>query len=283
MSLLSPEIRCYSFDHRGNAYARGEGIGVVILKRLSDAIADNDTIRAVIHASNTNQNGRTPGITPPSSQLQAKLIRDIYRKAGLSMKYARFVEAHGTGTAVGDPIEAKAIGTTFRPHRTINDPLYVGAVKTNLGHLKGASGSAGLIKTVLILEKALIPPNAKFERINPSIDLEYLRLKLPSACTPWHREGLRKVSVNSFGFGGANSRLIVDDACNYLKLRNLSANHSPVQSEIDQTFETSDSTNHLITRLNPSTAPNAGSDQDDLLLIPKPWCGQWRVNPLYWS
>lgn len=123
MNMLSHSSHSYSFDSRANGYARGEGFGVVILKRLGDAIKDGDTIRAVIRSTGSNQDGRTPGITQPSSDSQERLIRETYRKAGLSMALTRFCEAHGTGTAVGDPIESTAIGSAFREFRTPSDPL----------------------------------------------------------------------------------------------------------------------------------------------------------------
>ena len=141
MSFLSPDSKCYSFDDRANGYARGEGIGVVIIKRLSDAIRDNDTIRAVIRSTNSNSDGHTPGITQPSREAQELLIRDAYAKAGLDLKTTRFFEAHGkgirlwpnqypntylgTGTPIGDPIEAGAIGAVFREHRSPEEPLYM--------------------------------------------------------------------------------------------------------------------------------------------------------------
>jgi acyl transferase domain-containing protein len=178
MNMLSPTGQSYSFDYRANGYSRGEGFGVLILKRLSDALRDGNTIRAVIRSTGTNQDGFTPGITVPSSQSQEKLIRETYEKAGLSMQPTKYFEAHGTGTAVGDPIEATALGNAFRKHRSTSDPLYVGALKGNIGHLEGAAGIAGVIKAILVLEKGLIPPNTNFEKINPKIDSEFLRIKV---------------------------------------------------------------------------------------------------------
>lgn len=125
LSFLSPDSKCHSFDHRANGYARGEGIGVVVLKRLSEAIRDGNTIRAVIRSTGSNEDGKTPGITQPSREAQERLIRETYQKAGLSMAHTRFFEAHGTGTPMGDPREAQAIGMAFQKYRSINDPLYV--------------------------------------------------------------------------------------------------------------------------------------------------------------
>lgn len=144
---------------------------MVLVKPLHLAIQDGDTIRAVIRATSTNQDGRTPGITQPSSKAQESMIRETYMRGGLNLSDTRFFEAHGTGTTIGDPIEAEAINAVFGERRMRDQPLFVGAVKSNIGHTEGASGLAGLIKTVMVLEKAIIPPNALFERVNPSIPL----------------------------------------------------------------------------------------------------------------
>jgi acyl transferase domain-containing protein len=125
VSFLSPDSHCKSFDHRANGYARGEGVGVMIVKRLSDAIRDGNTIRAVIRSTGSNEDGRTPGITQPSRTAQERLIKQTYEKAGLSLAHTRYFEAHGTGTAIGDPREAQAIGSAFQKYRSVQDPVYV--------------------------------------------------------------------------------------------------------------------------------------------------------------
>ncbi|KAK7983237.1 hypothetical protein PG989_010639 [Apiospora arundinis] len=220
VNFLSPDSRCYSFDHRANGYARGEGIGVVVLKRVSDAIRDGNTIRAVIRSTGSNEDGRTPGITQPSRTAQEQLIRQTYRKAGLSLAHTRFFEAHGTGTQAGDPP-----GSAGHWNRV---PSASGALKSNIGHLEGASGLAGLIKATLVLEKGIIPPNANYEKTNHKIDEEFLRIKFPAEGLPWPTAGLRRASVNSFGYGGSNCHLVLDDAYNYLRLRGLSGRHFSV-------------------------------------------------------
>ncbi|KAK9413400.1 hypothetical protein SUNI508_02599 [Seiridium unicorne] len=225
MGFLSPSGRCFSFDDRANGYSRGEGFSVVVIKRLSDAMRDRNTIRAVIRSTGSNQDGHTPGITQPSSEAQAALIKDTYEKAGLKLNETRFFEAHGTGTALGDPREADAIGSVFRTARSRQDPLYVGALKSNIGHLEGGSGLAGVIKAVMVLEKGVIPPNANFRNLNPRIDADFLNLRFPTECIPWPSSGLRRASVASFGFGGSNSHVILDDAYNYLSLRSLQGIH----------------------------------------------------------
>lgn len=170
LNFLSPDSKCYSFDHRANGYSRGEGFGVVIIKTLSEALRNSDTIRTVIRATCATQDGRTPGITQPSSKAQEDMICATYRTAGLDMSRTRYFEAHGTGTPLGDPLEAKAINSAF--NRLPEEPMYIGAVKSNIGHLEGASGIAGLIKTTLVLEKGIIPPNIGFDRVNPAIPLD---------------------------------------------------------------------------------------------------------------
>ena len=232
MQMLSTDSRSFSFDNRANGYARGEGVGTVILKPLSDAIRDNDTIRAIIRASGANHDGRTPGITQPSNKAQARLIKETYRKAGLSMRYTRFFEAHGTGTAIGDPIEAEAIIEAFAGVREVGDPLYIGAVKSNIGHLEGAAGIAGLIKTILVLETGVIPPNANFKTVNRKIDTKESSLAFPTSPTTWPSLGVRRASINSFGYGGSNSHLILDDAYSFLTERNLCGNHRTALSPV---------------------------------------------------
>ncbi|CAG8942939.1 unnamed protein product [Penicillium salamii] len=227
LGLLSKDSRCQSFDSRGNGYARGEGVGVLVIKPLQDALRDGDTIRSVIRASASNQDGRTPGITQPSPEMQAQLIKETYRKAGLDMAATRYFEAHGTGTAVGDPIEVKAIGSVFRQYRSPDAPLYIGSVKSNIGHLEGGSGVAGVIKTVLALERGIIPPNStNLQNLNPRIDDEFFNMKFSQASLPWPSEGLRRASVSSFGYGGSKTHIVLDDAFHYLTLNGLSGNHS---------------------------------------------------------
>lgn len=179
LSFLSPDSRCYSFDHRANGYSRGEGFAVVLIKLLSEALRDGNTVRAVIRGTGSNQDGRTPGITQPSRNSQEILKRDTYTSAGLDLKTTRFFEAHGTGTPIGDPIEAGAIGAVFKNQRSQTEPLLIGAAKSNIGHLEGASGLASLIKTIMVLEKGVIPPNIWFERPNPKIPVGDWNIKVP--------------------------------------------------------------------------------------------------------
>ncbi|KAJ5158769.1 uncharacterized protein N7500_008420 [Penicillium coprophilum] len=211
MHMMSPDGISHSFDESANGYGRGEGIGAVLLKPLSAALADGDNIRAVIRGTGINQDGRTPGITLPSPTSQANLIRSVYERHGISMRDTAYFEAHGTGTPAGDPLELSAVGMTLGQARTaIDEPLYVGSVKTNLGHTEGAAGVASLIKVVLCLEKGMLVPNAGFKNINPKIRLDDWRLRMSDKTMPWPEHLPRRASINSFGFGGSNAHLIVE-------------------------------------------------------------------------
>ncbi|KAI1120480.1 hypothetical protein F5Y10DRAFT_289649 [Nemania abortiva] len=226
MGFLSPDGRCFSFDKRANGYARGEGALAMIVKPLSDAVADGDTIRAIIRSTGSNQDGRTPSLTQPNAVSQEELIRHVYQKAELDPSLTRYVEAHGTGTPTGDPIEATALLRAFGDYRPRNEPLYVGSIKSNIGHLEGGSGLASIIKTVLVLEEGLIPPNALLDEVNPEIDTISGRILFPKKPVKWPGEGIRRASVNSFGIGGTNSHLVLDDACHYLHTQGLQGSHS---------------------------------------------------------
>ncbi|KAL2068797.1 hypothetical protein VTL71DRAFT_15135 [Oculimacula yallundae] len=216
LGFLSPDGRCHSFDHRANGYARGEGVSCVILKPLDEALKDGDVIRAVIRNSAMNQDGKTPGITFPSASAQAALAEKVYAQAGLDPMETTYVETHGTGTQAGDPVEASALYSTFGKSR--EDPLRIGSVKTNVGHLEGASGVTGFIKTVLMLEKEQILPNSGFESPNKRIPLKEWNLEVPTECLPWKRKnGVLRASVQSFGYGGTNAHVIIEDARGYLQ------------------------------------------------------------------
>lgn len=199
-----------------------------MLKPLSSAIADNDTIRAVVRASAVAQDGKTPGITLASRDAQASLLRSTYRKAGLEMAQTGFFEAHGTGTVAGDAAELGAIGDAFGPSRPIDQPLLVGSVKTNVGHLEGTASLAGIIKAILSVEKGVIPRNLNFERPNPDNDLEKYRISVPTQLMQWPLHGARRASVNCFGFGGTIAHVILDDIASFASENKLSARHVTV-------------------------------------------------------
>jgi acyl transferase domain-containing protein/NADPH:quinone reductase-like Zn-dependent oxidoreductase/SAM-dependent methyltransferase/acyl carrier protein len=209
-SMLSPEGRCKAFDALADGFVRGEGAGIVLLKRLSRAIADRDSIHGVIIGTALNQDGHTNGISLPSPEAQAQLVRDACADAGIAPSEVGFVEAHGTGTAVGDPIEAHALSQALCQARPAEAPLLIGSVKTNLGHLETAAGIAGLIKALLVLKHRTVPPSLHFKTPNPNIDFSALKLRVPTALEPFPKtEGKRVAGVNSFGFGGANAHLLI--------------------------------------------------------------------------
>ncbi|KAL2265959.1 hypothetical protein VTJ83DRAFT_5311 [Remersonia thermophila] len=209
--LLSDTGRSIAFDERGTGFGRGEGCGMLVLKPLDQALRDNDTIRAVIVGTGLNQDGKTPGITMPNGAAQEELIKQVYRNSGLDPNQCGFVEAHGTGTRVGDPIEATAIRNVLGLKRTVRDPLWIGSVKSNIGHLEAASGIAGIIKAALMLERGFILPNYDFKHPNSKIPWKEWNLKVPTAQRPWPR-GKKYISVNNFGFGGTNGHVVLEAA-----------------------------------------------------------------------
>jgi hybrid polyketide synthase / nonribosomal peptide synthetase ACE1 len=206
MKMLSPTGRSRMWDADADGYARGEAVAAIVLKRLSDAIADGDHIECLIRETGANQDGYSNGITVPSSEAQAALIRQTYAKAGLDLQNPRdhpqFFEAHGTGTKAGDPKEAAAIHECFGRQGDEDAPLYVGSVKTVIGHTEGAAGLAGLLKGSGIIQNGFIPPNLLFNRLNPAIEPFYQGVHVPTSLRPYPKlpEGVpRRVSVNSFG------------------------------------------------------------------------------------
>ncbi|KAG9258509.1 polyketide synthase [Emericellopsis atlantica] len=209
LRLLSQEGKSRSFDNSAAGFGRGEGIGCIILKTLDDAIRDGDRIRAVIRNSGMNQDGRTQGLSMPNGAAQAELIRSVYDSAGLDPRETGYVEAHGTGTKVGDPIEASALHSVFGEGRTPKEPLYVGSVKSNVGHAEGSSGILAVIKTAMMLEKGFILPNIHFKKANEAIPLAEWNIKVPKTQLPWPRKK-RFASINNFGFGGTNCHVVLE-------------------------------------------------------------------------
>jgi acyl transferase domain-containing protein/thioesterase domain-containing protein len=209
--MLSPEGMCRPFDSRANGYVRGEGCGLVLLKRLADAERDGDHILAVLRATSVNQDGRTSGISAPNSQSQMACIRAALKQAGLKPDDIDYIEAHGTGTPLGDPIEMMALGEIFASDEDAARPCYVSSVKANVGHMETVSGVAGLIKTILLMQHDQFVPQTHFESLNPHIKLEGTRLKIPTEPINWPRSARRRIAgVSSFGFGGTNTHMIVE-------------------------------------------------------------------------
>ncbi|AOR34238.1 hypothetical protein BFF78_27135 [Streptomyces fodineus] len=209
---LSPDGRCYTFDARANGYVRGEGGGVVLLKPLARALADGDSVYCVIRGSATNNDGSTPGLTVPSAGAQADVLRAAYRATGIDGGGVQYVELHGTGTRLGDPIEAAALGAVVGTAHTPGDPLIVGSVKTNIGHLEGAAGVAGLIKTALSIHHRTIPASLNFQKPNPEIDFDGLNLRVQQQAGPWPSPGQQLVAgVSAFGMGGTNCHVVLSE------------------------------------------------------------------------
>lgn len=207
-SMLSADGRCKAFDASGNGYVRAEGGAVLLLKPLAQAMTDGDDIKAVILAMGVNADGaRKTGITIPSRDGQAELMRNVLAKTNLSAQDIDFVEAHGTGTMVGDPIETAAIGAVYGQAR--ETPLPIGSVKANLGHMEAASGMAGLVKAILALQRRALPPQLHLETPNPHIDFVGLNLQPVTEYQPLKKETPLVAGVNSFGFGGANAHVLL--------------------------------------------------------------------------
>jgi malonyl CoA-acyl carrier protein transacylase len=208
--MLSPDGLCKTFDASANGYVRSEACGVVVLKRLSQALQDGDNILALIRGSAINQDGASGGLTVPSGPSQEAVIRQALKNAGVKPNEVSYVEAHGTGTSLGDPIEVNALGSVFSEREK---PLIVGAVKTNVGHSEAASGIVSLIKVTLALQHKQIPPNLHFHQPNPYIPWEQLPIKVSSELTPWSTIDKQRVAgISSFGFSGTNAHIVLAEA-----------------------------------------------------------------------
>jgi acyl transferase domain-containing protein/NADPH:quinone reductase-like Zn-dependent oxidoreductase/acyl carrier protein len=211
--MLASDGKCKTFDASADGFVPGEGSGVIILKRLSDALQDGDCVRAVIRGTAVNHDGKTTVLTAPNGLAQEALLRAALSNAMLAPSDISYIETHGTGTSLGDPIEIEAVSAVYGQPGLGVPACVLGAVKTNLGHLEAAAGIAGIIKTVLCLEHGEIPRNLHFHRLNPEISLTGTRLKIPTENTPWTRgEKPRAAGVSSFGLGGTNGHVILEEA-----------------------------------------------------------------------
>lgn len=209
--VLSSDGSCKSFSADANGYARGEAATAIFIKPLAHALRDGNPIQAVVRATSHNVDGKTPTLSQPSTEMQEALIRRAYQVAGINnFEDTAMVECHGTGTATGDPIEAEAVARVFG-----EQGVYIGSVKANLGHTEAASGLVSLLKMVKALQHRTIPPNIKFTTPNPNIRFEEAKLVVPTEATPWPEGRLERVSVNSFGIGGANAHAILESAATY--------------------------------------------------------------------
>ena len=213
VGFMSPDGRCKTFDERADGFGRGEGCGIVVLKRLADAIADGDRVLAVIRGSAVNQDGHSTLLAAPSGPAQQALIDEALAGAQLEPGRIGFVEAHGTGTALGDPIEVEAIAATIGRAAAGAGTCLLGSAKANVGHLEAAAGVTGLIKAVLALRHEAVPPQVHFQRLSPHISLDGTRLAVPTSLMPWPKgEVPRCAAVSSFGVGGTNAHVIVEEA-----------------------------------------------------------------------
>ncbi|MDF1812116.1 MAG: amino acid adenylation domain-containing protein [Verrucomicrobiales bacterium] len=211
-TMLSPSGQCFAFDARANGYVRGEGAGMLVIKPLSQAQKDGDRVYCTIRAAVINQDGNTSSMTVPGVETQAEMLNIAYKQAGMEPKQVRYMEAHGTGTPVGDPIETRALGQVLARGRDEGDTCLIGSVKTNVGHLESGSGAAGLIKAALVLYHDTVPPNLNFKTPNPNIPFDEFKLVVADKAQPLpHLEGYLPVTaVNSFGFGGTNSHIVLE-------------------------------------------------------------------------
>ncbi|WP_046317455.1 type I polyketide synthase [Mycobacterium sp. UM_Kg1] len=210
--VMAPDGRCKTFDADADGYVRGEGAGVVVLKPLSRALEDNDPVYAVIRGSATNSDGRTNGLIAPSGRAQEDVLTEAFHRAGLPVSAAQYIEAHGTGTAIGDAIEANALGTVLAEGRPAGSRCLVGSVKTNIGHLEAAAGIAGLIKVALSLQHRAIPASLNYTEPNPHILFDSLPLEVAQSLTPWPAASRAVAGVSSFGFGGTNAHVVLTEA-----------------------------------------------------------------------
>ncbi|KAK2603882.1 hypothetical protein QQS21_003917 [Conoideocrella luteorostrata] len=211
MGALSPEGKSFSYDHKASGFGRGEGAACFLIKRLDDALEAGDPVHAVIRNSACNHSGRSDGITMPSKDAQIRLLRKVHEGVGLDPANTAVVEGHGTGTKVGDPIEAGAFTEVLGKNRTPDNPLYIGSVKSNFGHLENASGAIAITKALLMLQHGHVLPNANFEKMNPDI-VDQEKLTVARKTSPWPKDALKRVCVTNFGFGGSNAAVILDEA-----------------------------------------------------------------------
>jgi acyl transferase domain-containing protein/acyl-CoA synthetase (AMP-forming)/AMP-acid ligase II/acyl carrier protein len=210
--MMAANGRCKTFDAAADGYVRSEGCGVVVLKRLSEALKDGDTVLAVLRGSAVNQDGRSNGLTAPNGLAQQAVITQALENAAVAPAQIQYVEAHGTGTPLGDPIEISALQAALGQHRT-DQPCMIGSVKTNVGHLESAAGIAGLIKVVLALQHQEIPPQLHCTQLNPHLDLDNTPFSIATTLQPWLKtDSPRLAGVSSFGFGGTNAHVIVEEA-----------------------------------------------------------------------
>ncbi|MDZ7831610.1 MAG: SDR family NAD(P)-dependent oxidoreductase [Desulfobacterales bacterium] len=210
--MMAPDGRCKSFDADADGYVRGEGCGVVILKRFSDALADGDEILAVIRGTAVNQDGRSNSLTAPSGPAQQRVLKTALADAGVDARELGYIEAHGTGTAIGDPIELGSLKNVVANGRSPEDRCWIGSVKSNIGHLEAASGTASLAKAVMSIQNGIIPPNLNYRTPTPHVPLDDSPIDVPTENQSWPADRRRLAGISSFGFGGTNAHVIIEEA-----------------------------------------------------------------------
>ncbi|RYP40773.1 hypothetical protein DL767_001419 [Monosporascus sp. MG133] len=234
LGALSPTSRCHTFDASADGYARADGIVAVYVMRLSDAVRSGRPIRAVIRGTAIGANGSGESLTRPSGTAQAAVIRKAYDNAGITdLGSTGYFECHGTGTPIGDRVETRAVADVFSAHRAASNPLLIGSVKTNIGHSEGAAALTALIKAVLAIETKTIPPTIGIQKLNPNIDFDEWKIKVVQNPTPWPETvPIRRASLNSFGFGGANAHIVIEEADaaveEFIQSQAKSAGHSVI-------------------------------------------------------
>ncbi|BAZ49185.1 beta-ketoacyl synthase [Nostoc sp. NIES-4103] len=220
--MMAADGRCKTFDAAADGYVRGEGCGIVVLKRLEDAIRDGDNIQAIIRGSAINQDGLSNGLTAPNGPAQQAVIRQALANAGVKPAQISYVEAHGTGTPLGDPVEVNSLKTVLMEGREANQPCWIGSVKSNIGHLESAAGIVGIIKVVLSLQHRQIPPHLHLKQLNPYIRIKNTPIQIPTELQQWPAQGQpRLAGVSAFSFGGTNVHVILEEAPPQVKSQNL--------------------------------------------------------------
>ncbi len=213
VGFMAPDSRCKTFDASADGFGRGEGCGLIVLKRLADAVADGDRVLALVRGSAVNQDGHSTVLAAPNGLAQQALIREALANAQVEPTSIGFVEAHGTGTALGDPIEVEAIAATVGMPGASAMPCFLGAAKANIGHMEAAAGIGGVIKSLLMFRHGAIPPQVHFRKLSPHITLDGTRLKIPTALTPWPAGPQpRRIGTSGFGVGGTNAHVIMEEA-----------------------------------------------------------------------
>jgi acyl transferase domain-containing protein/acyl carrier protein len=239
--LLSVDGKCKTFDDSADGIVRGEGCGVVILKKLSEAIKDKNPVWAVIKSSAVNQDGASSGFTVPNGSAQKDLLQRTMLEAGILPNQIDYVEAHGTGTALGDPIEINALASVYAKDRNEQNPLLVGSVKTNIGHLEAAAGIAGLIKVVLSLQNECIPNHLNVSKLNSRIPWDMLAIKITTSAFPWPSvENKKRIAgVSSFGASGTNAHIIVEEGNKIEEVKNPTVNFKKERYWVENKLENS--------------------------------------------